>query len=452
MPRGDITAIRLNDLPRMPDYHCMRRPVLPLSAGAAAIVVAALVATQVGAAPHAARAAAAITTTATTATVPATTVPALTAPRVTTSLSSPLTAAVKSRMSKSTAHTYAAVADIAGVGRVVDVNGGTALLPASTEKLFTALPLLTYRPQQRLVTTVGASKLPVNGVLGGDLVVKASGDPTVWVSTLTSLAQQVRASGVRTVTGRLVLNIGSLSVARTRSGWKSSYVPGDIGPLSPFPVSKDVWRSTSWYVWHPTTENLMLFRYKLLAAGVHVRGGNAVGRSNTTAAHIFATHTSATLASIIGQTLRASDNFNAEQLLSIQGGMTPVSAVSQLVGASGYATDGSGLSLRDRRTAHGEVALLAAAQQSAVGPLLQASLPVACVSGTLVHEMCNTDAAGKVWAKTGTLDHVKALAGYTVDAKGRLVTFAILTSGDVSTTKAMRAMEMSVLELHHYAG
>jgi D-alanyl-D-alanine carboxypeptidase/D-alanyl-D-alanine-endopeptidase (penicillin-binding protein 4) len=439
----------------MPDYPCMRRPVLPLSAGAAAVVVSAIVATQVGAAPHAARAAAATSTASTattTAAAPATAVPALTAPRVTTSLSSPLTSAVKSRMSKSTAHTYAAVVNIAGVGRVVDVNGGTSLLPASTEKLFTTLPLLTYRPQQRLVTTVGASNLPVNGVLSGDLVVKASGDPTVWVSTLTNLAQQVRASGIRKVTGRLVLNIGSLSLARTRSGWKSSYVPGDIGPLSPFPVSQDVWRSTSWYVWHPTTENLTLFRYKLLAAGVHVSGGNAVGRSATTAAHIFATHTSATLASIIGQTLRASDNFNAEQLLSIQGGMTPVSAVSRLVGASGYATDGSGLSLQDRRTAHGEVALLAAAQQSPVGPLLQASLPVACVSGTLVHEMCHTDAAGKVWAKTGTLDHVKALAGYTIDAQGRLVTFALLTSGDVSTYKAMRAMEMSVLEMRHYAG
>jgi D-alanyl-D-alanine carboxypeptidase/D-alanyl-D-alanine-endopeptidase (penicillin-binding protein 4) len=157
------------------------------------------------------------------------------------------------------------------------------------------------------------------------------------------------------------------------------------------------------------------------------------------------------LRTIISHTLRWSDNFMAEQMLSIEG-MSAVAATAGAAGASGSATDGSGLSLSDRRTAHGEVALLKAAHNGPAAAALLASLPVACSTGTLEHEMCHTSAAGKVFAKTGTLAHTKALAGYTTDAQGRLVSFAFLTGGDVSTSKAMNAIERSVILLRHYAG
>jgi len=362
-----------------------------------------------------------------------------------------LASAIRSRMARSTSHVYGVVVDVDGVGRVVDINGGTSLLPASTEKLFTTLPLLEQRSGQRLVTTVGAAGAPAAGVLHGDLVIRASGDPTMMGAGLIDLARQVRAHGIRRVTGRLVLNIGSLPIAPTRLGWKSSYVPGDIGPLSPFPVHYDTWRTAASYVAHPTTGNLLLFRSKLAAAGVHVVGGNVVARSGSTAT-VFAQHSSATLGATVAHTLRWSDNFYAEQLLNVGGGLAPVVSAASAAGAGGSATDGSGLSLRDRRTARGEVALLHAAGRGPAAASLLASLPVACKSGTLLHEMCNTSAAGKVFAKTGTLDHVKALAGYTTDARGRLVTFAFLTSGDVNTSTAMNAIERSMIVLRHYAG
>jgi len=374
-----------------------------------------------------------------------------TATRMAATTDATLTSAIRSRMARSTSRRYSVVVDVAGVGRVVDINGAAGLLPASTEKLFTTLPLLQRRPQDRLATTVGAAHAPSGGVLRGDLVVRASGDPTVMGSTLISLAKQVRAHGVRKVTGRLVLNIGSLPLTRTRAGWKSSYVPSDIGPLSPFPVHYDTWRTSSSYLSNPTGGNLALMRSKLAHAGVHIVGRNVVARSGSTAV-VLASHTSAPLASIVGHTLRWSVNFNAEQLLTIGGGMSPVDAVARAAGASGTATDGSGLSLRDRRTVHSEVALLNAAQRGEAASLLRSSLAVACRSGTLEHEMCHTSAAGKVWAKTGTLDHVKSLAGYTVDGAGRLVTFAFLTNGDISTYKAMNAIERSVIVLRHYGG
>jgi len=96
--------------------------------------------------------------------------------------------------------------------------------------------------------------------------------------------------------------------------------------------------------------------------------------------------------------------------------------------------------------------LLEYAHASSAANLLLQALPTACQTGTLQDVFCNTSGAGHVWAKTGTLTHVKALAGHTTDAKGRWVTFAILTNGDYSTSRAMKAIANSVLLLRHYAG
>jgi D-alanyl-D-alanine carboxypeptidase len=420
------------------------RPIISLTSAAAAVLIAGVtVATQVGPArPGGARVAAAEEP-ATPSSAPAA------SPRTSGAADPDLTAAIKTRMDNSTSSSYGVVVDVEGLGRVVSLNGGRSLLPASTEKLFTTLPMLLNRAQDRLVTTIAATSAPVAGVVHGDLVVRTSADPTLMAGALADLARQVHAAGVRRVTGRLVLVTGSLPWTRTRDGWKSSYVPSDIGPLSPFPVHLDTWKWTSWYVAHPTAGNLALLRGKLSKAGVHIDGGNASARSASVAT-VLAQHGSGTVADIVRHTLRQSDNFAAEQVLSMEG-WTPINNVVAAAGSGGSATDGSGLSLRDRRSAAGEVALLEYAHTSAVAALLLRSLPVGCQSGTLKDEFCNTIGAGQVFAKTGTIDHVKALAGYTTDARGRWVTFAFLTNGDVRTSRAMTAIVRSVLVLRRYA-
>lgn len=421
------------------------RPIVSLSTAAAAVVVAGVtLATQVGdVPPGGVRVAAAATPTASPSPTSSSTAPAQSA------IDPNLTAAIKSKMSQSTSSSYGVVVDIEGLGRVVDVNGSSSLLPASTEKLFTTLPMLLNRAQDVLVTTVGATAAPSGGLVHGDLVVRTAGDPTLMGMDVVSLAKQVRAAGVHRVTGRIVLDAGALPSARTRSGWKSSYVPWDIGPLAPFPVHFDTWQTSSWYVSHPTAGNLVLLRRQLAKAGVKVVGGTVTTRGASMAT-VLARHSSTSMAHVVRHTLRQSDNFAAEQMLSIQG-WGPINDVIRAAGSGGTATDGSGLSLRDRRTAAGEVALLEYAHGTSAANLLVGSLPVACQVGTLKHEFCDTIGAGKVFAKTGTLDHVKALAGYTTDAKGRWVTFAFLTNGDSSTSQAALAIDRAVLVLRRYA-
>jgi D-alanyl-D-alanine carboxypeptidase len=390
--------------------------------------------------------------TASSTTVSATTAPRLLAPRTIQSApDASLASAVRSRMAGATARSWSVVVDIAGKGRVVDINGSRGYQPASTQKLFTTVPILLRQPTSRLVTSVGSAVAPVRGVLHGDLVVTASGDPNLRVSNLLRLARVVHTAGVRRVTGHLILDVGSLSLNRGRSGWKSSYVPGEVGPLSPFAVNRDQISNASGYLRNPTAANLLVMRHQLNAAGVTILGSDDVRRHVATA-HVFASHASVTLASIIRDTLVFSENFYAEQLLTIQGGRGSVSATASAAGVSSpsYATDGSGLSYSDVQSARGEATLLSYAASTSAGPLLHSSLPVACRTGTLEHLLCGTRTAGKVFAKTGTLDHAKALSGYTTDAKGRTVTFAILTNGDRSTSTAMRAIEKVVYLLRGY--
>ena len=52
-------------------------------------------------------------------------------------------------------------------------------------------------------------------------------------------------------------------------------------------------------------------------------------------------------------------------------------------------------------------------------PELMSSLPLAAVDGTLEQRLKNSPVAGQAHLKTGSLDGVRAIAGYLLDRKGR---------------------------------
>lgn len=364
-----------------------------------------------------------------------------------------LEARLADRLRRSTSGRYGMVVDIEGVGRVASLHPARALRPASTQKLFTTLPLLLSRPDDRLVTDVAVTAAPVAGVVSGDLVIRSAEDPSLAKGDLGRLAHRVGAAGIKRVTGDLILDIGSWPTNKRRPGWKRDFVPMDVGPLSPFPLNHDAYRRDAHYVAHPTASNLAQFRKRLDSHGVHVRGDSLIRRTSP-AGTVVATHRSAPLSDIITETLRLSDNFYAETLLTLAGGHKTVNATSAAAGVTdtSSATDGSGLSYDDRQTARGEVTLLNYAQASPAADDLVHALPLACRRGTLKHRFCHTEGAGKVWAKTGTLTHTSALAGYTTDALGRRVTFSVICGEVRSVSSAMRAIDRAVLVLRRYAG
>jgi D-alanyl-D-alanine carboxypeptidase/D-alanyl-D-alanine-endopeptidase (penicillin-binding protein 4) len=81
--------------------------------------------------------------------------------------------------------------------------------------------------------------------------------------------------------------------------------------------------------------------------------------------------------------------------------------------------NGSGLSRRERVTAGGLAQLLAAADRSDAREEFASSLAVAATDGTVQKRFQNGTVAGQALLKTGTLEGVKALAGYVIDAESR---------------------------------
>jgi serine-type D-Ala-D-Ala carboxypeptidase/endopeptidase (penicillin-binding protein 4) len=172
---------------------------------------------------------------------------------------------------------------------------------------------------------------------------------------------------------------------------------------------------------------------------VSVAGGAAHGVADDEAQPL-ASVDSATTAAVVRWMDRVSDNFEAEMLLKQLGAVqaergstaSGVGVVAGLLVQAGVPmtgvrlVDGSGLSLLDRFTASALVSLLTVMwNDPGVRPELLAALPVAGRSGTLVHRMRGTAAAGVVLAKTGTTSNASALSGFVGD---RYV-FSILQNG-----------------------
>ncbi len=94
-------------------------------------------------------------------------------------------------------------------------DAGLSQPPASVSKAVTALYALdVLGPKHRFVTRLLATGPVHNGVLKGDLVLAGGGDPTLDTDALADLAAQLKAAGVREVTGRFDVWGGALPFVR----------------------------------------------------------------------------------------------------------------------------------------------------------------------------------------------------------------------------------------------
>jgi len=91
-------------------------------------------------------------------------------------------------------------------------------------------------------------------------------------------------------------------------------------------------------------------------------------------------------------------------------------------------TDASGLSRHDMVTPRAVVALLRYAQAQPWFATYFASLPVAGIDGTLETLMKNTPSAGRIHAKTGSVEHVRTRSGFADTARGRRLIFSFLSN------------------------
>jgi serine-type D-Ala-D-Ala carboxypeptidase/endopeptidase (penicillin-binding protein 4) len=348
--------------------------------------------------------------------------------------------------------TSSAIAVDLQTGKVVfQRNPNLALVPASNEKLaVTYAALTTLGPWFRIETTVlGKGRLD-GAVWHGNLVLKGYGDPTLSSRDVRDLARQVRAAGIRRVTGRIVGDESFFDSRRVVRGWKSWYYVNESAPLSALTVDRAVYHGR--VSREPALAAAGTFRAELRRLNVRVMGPAVTGRAPPRALPLAST-LSPPLDEILRFMNRESDNFTSELMLkqlgtldgkrgtTTRGGKVVRRALAEAgVPLAGVRiADGSGLSSRNRLTARALIAMLRIAwMDTQLRPAFVLSLAVAGRNGTLEDRMKRRPAAGRVLAKTGTTSIASALSGFVKDR----FAFAILHNGrPVSHFWARRAQD-----------
>jgi D-alanyl-D-alanine carboxypeptidase/D-alanyl-D-alanine-endopeptidase (penicillin-binding protein 4) len=360
-----------------------------------------------------------------------------------------------------------------GARPVLGRREATALIPASNMKLLTAIAVLErLGPDQRLVTEVRAGgAVSPEGVVAGPLWMVGGGDPLLGTADyaasfenqpqvrtpVEALADAVVAAGVRVVQGPVVGDETRYDTQRYIPTWKPGYATDfESGPASALVVNDgfEQFRPRRVAAPEPDLHAAATLVALLQARGVTVAGGAAEGQAPETATVVARTE-SPPMRDVVGEMLRESDNLTAELLVKELGrrfagaGTTAagLGVVRQSLEAAGLPVadlvnvDGSGLDRSDRATC---ALLLAALDKTGPTGPVATGLPVAARDGTLAKRFQGNPAAGRLRAKTGSLDGVVGLAGY-VDAidGGTPLSFALMAN-DLPRDALGRALQEQV--------
>lgn len=358
----------------------------------------------------------------------------------------------------------------AGTGQIVCQRAAnTQRSLASNMKLFTtSTALARLGPEFRIPTRVlSAGTLDSQGVLHGSLYLQGGGDPVLGVpafydrylgglgTNLFALKPQIRAAGIRSVTGRLYADDTIFDRLRgvAASGYSTS---SEIGPLSGLDFDAGYSSlSASSFAADPAKLAASTLARALSNAGVEIPTQVALGATPPGAKRVAAVY-SPTLTRIVDFTDVNSDNFFAEMLIKLLGarfggagstaaGAAVITQFARQHGSGLHAVDGSGLTHSGRASPSQVVDLLRSMRSTAVGETFAQDLALAGREGTVADRMHGTPADGRCRTKTGTLTGVSNLSGYCFNRDGRTMIFSILMGG-------VGDLELAHLEQDQIAG
>ncbi|WP_298163124.1 D-alanyl-D-alanine carboxypeptidase/D-alanyl-D-alanine-endopeptidase [Brevundimonas sp.] len=161
------------------------------------------------------------------------------------------------------------------------------------------------------------------------------------------------------------------------------------------------------------------------------------------------------------RTAKFSQNLHAELMLRRLGrvegagssadGLAQVRAMLATAGIQPSAFDlydGSGLSAYNRVSPRATATFLLWTSRQPWGEAWRATLPVGGRDGTLARRFVDTPLEGRIFAKTGTLNGVNALAGFLTAASGRTLVVAIYANDRPSTAgSATEVMDLALVAL-----
>lgn len=355
---------------------------------------------------------------------------------------------------------------------IVSERATDAFVPASTLKLLTAAAAVDLLgPEARFTTRAVTTDDPdavrsLTLIGGGDPVLRSpSGIAAIAAdperrdgpsTALATLADRIVAAGVRNLPGGLVVDDSRFDAVRYHPSWPGSYrAGGTVGPVGALVVDEGYedpgTRRT--VVDDPAIATGVALASLLEDRGVRVgpvRRGRAAGDARE-----IAQIASPPVTAIAGSVLSASNNHGAEMLLkavavhagrpgtTADGAEVAVARLRRLgVPTDGLVmVDGSGLS-RENRASCATVAGAVRLGDAERLRVLRDGLAVAGQRGTLEDRLEGTALAGRVNAKTGTLDGVSGLAG--TSTVRRPLRFALLINGPFGEGRALALREAMV--------
>ncbi len=210
-----------------------------------------------------------------------------------------------------------------------------------------------------------------------------------------------------------------------------------------------------WAVADPAQFAALALKYSLERHGVRVSGsGRALHRlpgavfTPSPTGVTVAAHTSEPLVEDLRLTAKISQNLHADLLLSDVGGSREdgLKELAAFLAAMGIPPnqfrfyDGSGLSRLNLVTPTAVITLLRFMAASAHREDWMTLLPVSGVDGSLATRLTGPRVKGRIRAKTGSLNHVSALAGYAQTRKGDRLTFSIFVNNSTAGVAEQREL------------
>ncbi len=355
---------------------------------------------------------------------------------------------------------------LTGTGDVVTGrDADTPLTPASTMKLLTGISALGLLGADHTFTTKVVSPLP------GRLVLVGGGDPLL---TDKASKASVRPASLEALAGATAAALAASGVTKVRLGYDATLFSGpDYSPywdpswkgylarVSPLLVDEgrfNPWQSDP----RPALTAAKAFAQRLRDAGITVTRVSAA-TAPASAAEVASVQ-SAPLGTVLGRTLRLSDNLAAEVIarhVALAAGQEPsftgaTTAVKAWLEQHGLwddgmrLVDGSGLAKRGRVTPSVLARVVATSLNTPSLGALADGLPVAGRSGTLedrFNDPVERIGRGNVHAKTGTLAGVGALAGYLTTKDGQRLVFAEIGNGVVGQTTGQNWLDRTAASL-----
>ena len=389
-------------------------------------------------------------------------------------------------------------------------NENSPLVPASTTKLLTtetALSLLgeNYRWFTQLEYS-GA--IDENGTLNGNLYIIGSGDPSMGTNKagaasyrdiIADFTAGISKEGIKKINGDIIIQTAvfknNISTLPENIVWLENnnyYLPigstKDINPANEKLIikkSNNFTGNKQFFYVSPYIKKMVYaekyegdgalttkipdapaylansFKTSLVKGGITVTGkvSAKITEANLDSRKILSVYQSPTLSDIVYYTNQHSDNGLAEALLKTIGFQKlgdQTSESGKIVVNSHLKEidfdiqnlnymDGSGLSRSNKVTPISQVKYLSSLMSQKYYKTYFESLPIAGQSGTL-KRMFLGDGNGQIFAKTGTLNGVKTLAGYMKTNSGKTLVFSLLVNNYAGSVAQVKSKMEKILQ------